>query len=197
MAKHVRALGIVAIVLALTAGPVLAEHHEEEAAPSEMDAWVALGKPGEHHGHLAMLAGTWKVEGQMWMAPGQDPVPLEGLMKNTMIMDGRYLETRYTSTFMGEPFEGRGIDAYDNGEGMYVATWIDTMSTMIGTYHGTCENDGKVRTMHHELKHPTGEVSKGKTVTTVIDKNTYKMEAWRSVDGGEFVKEMEFTAKRR
>jgi hypothetical protein len=143
-----------------------------------------------------MLAGTWKVTGQIWMAPDQDPVPMEGLMKNTMILDGRYLETRYTATFMGQPFEGRGLDAYDNGEGKYVATWIDTMSTMIGTYQGTCENDGKVRTMHHELKHPDGKVSKGKTVTTVIDDKTYKMEAWRSVDGGEPFKEMEFTATR-
>lgn len=199
MRKHLCVLGIVAFSMAVGLGFVLAAHHEEEQEMDPaMEAWVKAGVPGEHHQHLAAYAGEWEVKGQMWMEPGADPMPIEGVMTAKMVLGGRYLKTHYESEFMGQPFEGVGYDAYDNIKGKYVGTWMDTMSTMMPSFHGSCEDGGKTRTMKAKMEEPgTGKIWKSKSVTTWIDENSYKMESWRSAEGVEPFKEMEFTATRK
>ena len=199
MRKHLGVLGIVALSVAVGLGLALAAHHEEkqEMDPA-MEVWMQAGTPGEHHEHLAAFAGEWQVEGKMWMEPGSDPMPISGVMKAKMILGGRYLMTKYSSEFMGQPFEGIGFDGYDNIKGKYVGTWMDTMSTMMPTFHGKCEDGGKTRTMKGTIEEPgTGKIWKGKSVAKWVDENTYKMESWRSTEGVEPFKEMEFTATRK
>lgn len=99
---------------------------DEKAA---MDAWMKAGTPGDHHKHLADLEGTFDVTMRVWTAPATTPNVSKGVSVNRLILGGRWLEQRYTSTFMDQPFEGLGYTGYDNVRKEYVGTWMDTMST--------------------------------------------------------------------
>ncbi len=190
-------------VLLLAAGQVAAGEPQEPAEAPEaamMETYMKLATPGEHHKHLAHGVGTWDCAIKMWMAPGSPPMESTGVAEMRWVLGGRFVETVYKSNepFMGQSFEGRGLDGYDNHAQKYVGSWVDTMGTMMATSEGHCDGSGKVRTMVSEFTDPmSGQEVTTKSVTKVVDADTFTVEMYvASPDGGEF-KNFEMTAKRR
>ena len=77
---------------------------------------------------LATLAGTWQVTASFWSDPAAPPVISEATAVRTAILGGRVLEEIYSSTVMGQPFEGRAQTGYDRVTGRYWSVWIDNMN---------------------------------------------------------------------
>ena len=170
------------------------EPQSEEA----MEAYMKLATPGEHHEHLGRLVGNWDYTLKMW-EPGGNGEPMEtaGTMESNWILGGRFVQYKYEGTFMDQPFVGVGLDGYDNGKQEYTGVWMDTMSTFIMSSAGKCDGRGKVRTMLSESVDPSsGQPMKSKWVTTVLDKNSFKSEAFLLLPSGEF-KNFELLANRR
>lgn len=119
------------------------EGHEMPAMSAEekamMEAMEKASTPGPQHRMLASMTGDWTFEGTFWNAPGQPPMTTTGTATRTMILDGRVLVEKVTSTFMGQPFEGQGMTGYDNVTGAYWSTWMDNMSTGLMTSTGSCD----------------------------------------------------------
>jgi Protein of unknown function (DUF1579) len=167
-------------------------------AKAEMDAYMKLAQPGEHHKHLGNLAGKWKTSGKM-MTPGQPPIEMGGTMEASWILGGRYLQELHTGSFMGQPFEGRSLDGYDNITKEYFSTWVDNMGTGVMVFHGSCDDPCKVLTETAEGPDPmTGKVVKTKNVTTFVDPDTYRFEMYMVGAGkdGQDTKIMDMIAKR-
>jgi hypothetical protein len=168
-------------------------------AKAEMEAYMKLIQPGEHHKHLGNLAGKWKTSGKM-MTPGQPPIEMGGTMEASWILGGRYLQELHTGSFMGQPFEGRSLDGYDNMTKEYFSTWVDNMGTGVMVFRGSCDDPCKVLTETAEGPDPmTGNVVKSKNVTTFVDPDTYRFEMYMVGAGkdGQDTKIMEMIAKRQ
>ncbi len=166
---------------------------------AEMDAYAKLAMPGEHHQRLASLAGKWKVTGKAWMVPGQPPMEMSSTGEASWILGGRYLQEVHTGSFMGQPFEGRALDGYDNATHEYFSTWVDNMGTGIEVFRGKCDDPCNVLTETAEFVDPmSGKTMKTRSVITFVDKDTYRQEMYLvgAGPGGEDAKQMEFTAKR-
>jgi hypothetical protein len=164
---------------------------------AQMDAFAKLAMPGEHHKRLGSLVGKWKVTGKAWMMPGQPPTEMTSTMEASWILGGRFLQEVHTGNFMGQPFEGRSLDGYDNVAHEYVAIWADNMGTGVEIYRGSCDDPCKVLTETAEGLDPmTGKMMKTKSVTTFVDDDTYRMDMYVVGPGGQDVKMMEFAAKR-
>jgi hypothetical protein len=186
-------------LLLVAASP--AEEEGEGQAPPDMDAMMAefakLATPGPHHEHLGRLVGNWTFTSKYWGPTGGDPMETDGTMVTTWIMGGRFLQTELTTTFMDTPYQGFGIDGYDNGAKNYIAFWLDNMGTMVMQFEGMCENDGKVRTMTAKLNDPmTGQALEYRGVTTVLNDNSYLYESYALTPDGTETKQMELVAKR-
>lgn len=168
------------------------------AMDAAMAAWMKVATPGDHHKHLQQMTGTWKAAGTFWMMPDAPPMTSAGTMKGEMILDGRFLKSDYTGDMMGSVFRGMSIDGYDNQTHKHTGMWMDTMGTMIMTFEGTCENNGKVRTMHSEFTDPmTGQKVKMKTVTTMQSPDKFTYETWETKPGAEPRKAMEIVFTRQ
>ncbi len=166
---------------------------------AEMEAYAKLAAPGEHHKRLATLAGKWKVTGKAWLAPGQPPTDVASTMEASWILGGRYLQEVHTGSFMGQPFEGRQLDGYDNGAHEYFGTWVDNMGTGVLLFRGTCDDPCKVLTETSEEVDPmSGKSMKTRSVTTFVDNDTYRVEMYvvGTGPGGQDFKTMELAAKR-
>jgi len=190
--------GAALLALILAPAAIGADEKAKGAVPPEMEASMKLAAPGDHHKHLAAGIGKWDVAVKLWMAPGQPPAESTGTMESSWLLGGRFVETTYKGDLMGMPFEGHGVDGYDNGAHQYVSTWADNMGTMMMYFTGTCSDDGKVRTMTADFTDPvTGQKMKNRSVTTVKDASSFTYEAWM-VDGeGHEFKQMEMVAARR
>jgi len=182
----------------LAAGAVLAgdgQKDEPQVDPAAMQAWMAAMTPGEHHEHIRKMAGNFDYTIKMWMDPSSPPEESRGKRTAEMLLGGRYLEEKYTGTFMGMPFEGVGLLGYDNVGKRYVTTWIDNMSTGVMVGYGTCSKDGWEMTSE-SLDPVTGKTVTSKSKVSMPDDDTIVMEMWMPGPDGKDFKNMEMTCKR-
>ena len=109
-------------------------------APPEME------KPGEHHQHLKMMAGTWDVKLKMHHAPGQI---MEGTGVETARMQpgGFWLISDFSGTFAGMKFTGHGVLGYEAHKKRYTGVWTDSVASVILISDGQCEKNGYPNTM--------------------------------------------------
>jgi hypothetical protein len=183
-----RTIALVAAILLVATATWAQQAGEQPEMPSpeQMEAVMKLLQPGEHHEHLAQAVGKWTTVAKMWQMPGAPPTESEGTSEIVAVMDGRYLQMTFDGTFMGQPFKGMGIDGYDNIRKKHVGSWIDTMGSGIMNHEGTCSDDHKVVTTHAEVDDPmSGQRVKMRQVTTTIDKDHFKYEAFVNNPTGE------------
>jgi hypothetical protein len=184
---------VIAVTIALAAG---AAAQEGDMPPEMQQAMMKMMTPGEHHGHLAKLAGKYTFVGKSWMAPGAPPEEFTGTRDGEMILGGRFLRETTTSSFEGMPFEGIGFMAYDNGSEQYVSTWIDNMSTAVTTAMGSCSKDGWSLAGEH-FNAMTGGMSKFRNVIRPVNDDSFVFEWHESGPDGKEYKMMEITYTRQ
>ena len=157
------------------------------------------GTPGEHHASMQEMVGTWDVAGKFWMQPGQPPMESKGESTFTSILGGRYVQHEHTSQFGDKPFEGFGIDGYDNMKEKHIAFWIDSFGTSFYPMEGTCEDDHSVVTLFGEWPEPaTGGTMLVKSVSREVDADTVVYEMYiRHSEEEEWHQNMELTYTRQ
>jgi hypothetical protein len=194
-------------VLLGTSGLALAQGTQEQKpevnemgmTQEQMATMMKNITPGEAHKQLGKLAGDWTMTSRMFMVPGQPPVESPGTMHAETILGGRYVQSTWKGSMMGQPFEGRGTDGWDNVGKKYVSSWVDNMGTGILYSTGTCENGLKVCTVSGDMLDPsTGQKITIKSVVTWIDDNHFKNEMYHTDHpSGQEVKMMELDVVRK
>jgi hypothetical protein len=157
----------------------------QAAAPdSMMAAMMKLAAPGPQHEALEVMEGTWKATVKAY-GPTGEPTTSDGVSENRMILGGRYLEQRFKSTMMNQPFEGRGLTGYDNGAQHYTFAWVDNMSTVIMTGSGTMDDASKTLTVSATTPGPDGKPTEVRMVTKIVDANSHVFSMYGTMGGKE------------
>jgi hypothetical protein len=162
--------------IALTVSPGFAKEKKHEKAmdpQAMMEVWKRLAQPGEPHKLFATLAGSWTTQTKEWMEPGKPPMESTGTAEMKMLLDGRFLYQEYNGQMMGQPFNGVGIDGYDNLTKKYVTAWMDTMGTGIFFMEGTASRDGKTITLRGSHPEPGGGKMTHRAVWTIADADNH------------------------
>jgi hypothetical protein len=161
-----------------------------------MKAWQAYMTPGEAQAGMARYVGRWDVETRYWHVPGQPPEVTRGQAVYTMILGGRYLRSRYTGTSMGQPFEGMGLEGYDNALREYSSVWVDTMGTGMAVARGRLQPDGRTVVYHGTRTDPVtrSEVA-FRSEWIHVDASRWEFVIYETM-GGQEVKVMDMTATR-
>src|SRR5262245_22818450 len=151
-------------------------------SPEQMEAWNKVASPGPAHEVFKAVVGDFKADVTIFMP---DPHKSTGIMRNRLVLGGRYVENRYEGD--GGCVAGVGFMGYDNSKQKYTGLWMDTMSTMIMASQGSIDASGKVITMTAEVDCPShGGKHLSRNVTTIIDNDRHTYEMFMSgPDGGE------------
>jgi len=194
-------VSILALALLSMTGWAYAADEKKPAAPEmppEMAEYMKLAQPGEHHAHMAKMVGSWKAHSKFVMAPGAPPEESDGTMTARAVLDGRFFLSEYSSTMMGQPFNGIGMDGYDNYKKKHVSIWADSMGTMVLMFEGTCTQGGKVTEMRARFEDPvTKKMTDMRTLTTVKDDNTILFEMFGPGQDGKETRMGEITYTRK
>lgn len=162
------------------------------------EAYLRAATPGEHHAFLAAQVGTWDLTVTMWPAPGSPGLAGHGRLESRWILGRRFLESHFRAEVAGTVLEGKAIDGYDNLAEEYQTTWVDNTSTAVTVYRGTCDASGKVRTMTASYTDPVSErTGKTRGVTTRIDADDFRYDAYLVGEDGKSFHHLEMLAKRR
>jgi len=192
-------LAVLTLLVCLPAVHLAQEGSQEAPSPEEMmEAMMKLAAPGEHHEHLAMIAGDWTYNLKMWMPGSPEATESAGTVTSKWILGGRFLQSEMKGEFMGMPFHGIATDGYDTVNKQYISTWKDNMGTFMMHYSGQCNGSGKVRTMRSEFTDPmSGQKMKNRAITTVLTDDSYKYESFMVLPDENEFKNMEVVATRR
>ncbi len=118
---------------------------KKEPTPEQMQAAMEkVSAIGPNHKRLEPLVGKYKVDSKFWMKPGGEPEVATGTANFRWTLGDRYLVQDYQSKFMGQPFEGQGMFAYNNVGEQYESTWADSMGSEIMKSEGQVMPDGKI-----------------------------------------------------
>ena len=171
------------------------------AAPNQeqmMKAWTAYMTPGEAHGRLAKLAGSWTTKTKSWTDPAQPPEETTGTCEFRSVLGGRYLEQRFEGTMMGQPFSGIGFTGYDNVKRKYESFWIDSAGTGMMVMTGAPDPSGKKTVYTGSMLDPlTKKAVAMKAIDTKVDDDTVQFDMWAAGPDGKMAKVMEMTYTRK
>lgn len=168
------------------------------AAPNEkemMEKYMKAATPGPEHAELAKMAGKWNLEVSMFMAPGAPAQKSKATATYTSVMGGRFLQQEVKGDMNGQPFEGMGLEGYDNVTKQYFASWVDNMGTGAMMTKGKCAN--KKCTMHGKVPDAVAgkEVNIQETITQTDD-NHFTFVMWGPGPDGKLFKTLEIAYTR-
>ena len=153
-----------------------------------MEEATRLATPGPEHKRLDAMAGSFDATARWQHDPSQPEEVSKGKSTSEWILDGRFLQTSFEGSAMGQPFEGFGLMGFDNSKRQYEAFWTDSMGTMmLPIYRGTADANGKVITLRGEYDCPIRKQHIAfREVMTIADRNRYTIEFYeRQPDGTE------------
>lgn len=191
---------VTTLCVALMVSPALAKEKKHEKPMDEkamMELWKQAATPGEPHKLFATLAGSWTTATKEWMAPGKPPMETAGTAEMKMLLDGRFLYQEFNGQMMGQPFNGIGIDGYDNIRKKYVTAWMDSMGTGIFIMEGTASSDGKTITLRGSHPEPGGGKMSHRAIWKLIDNNTQQFDMYGAHHGQKEMKMMEIVYTRK
>lgn len=167
------------------------EHKEMAGDMAEMEAWVAANQPGSEHEVLQRMVGEWTYTTSGPMGES------EGTMHAESIFDGRYVLHHWKGSFMGQDFEGHGVDGYDTMQGKYVSGWIDNFSTGVMTSHGECANEDCTEMVSwSKAMGPNGEMQKSKSHFAWNGDDSFTMTMYMVPEEGDPVEQMTLVGTR-
>lgn len=181
-----------------------AKHAADAAMAEAMIRWEAHSTPGEHHKHMESWAGEWDLAVKHRMDPGAPWEESKSTSSAKMAMGGRYLIEKVKGAFdMGDggppaEFEGMALMGYDNSKQKYFSIWIDNFGTGMMEEWGTCDGAGKVLTTTGRVYDPMiGAERDSKSVSTVVDSDTRRLEMYTPGPDGTMFVNLEIIYTRR
>jgi hypothetical protein len=157
---------------------------------------VKTDMPGAIHQHLADLAGSWDVSTR-YVIGGKEHEG-KASCEAKMILGGRFLQQDYSSRFQGQPYHVLQVWGYDNTRKKSIEIMMDTNGTGLIHNEGTVSEDGKVITNLGESLDPqSGKPYKLRTVTTIVDRDSFTIDWYGTEEGGKEAKTVTLTHKRK
>jgi Protein of unknown function (DUF1579) len=128
-------------------------------------------KPGSEHARLKEMVGTWDTVMEMG---GQKS---KGTATYKSICGGMWIASDFESELGGVPFQGHGMDGYDQLKKKYIGHWFDSMSSTPMTMEGNFDADHKVLTMTGSSPGPDGKPQKFRATNEMkgTSQMTFKM----------------------
>ncbi|MDH3216483.1 MAG: DUF1579 domain-containing protein [Candidatus Krumholzibacteria bacterium] len=201
MRKTLLGLALIALSAAVVASVSFAgkEKDKKYAADeqAQMQAYMEVGAPNEHHEAFKKRVGQWNAEVKMWQAPNTDPMVSTGKSKYELSMGGRFLTQYYEGDMMGMKFVGMGVAGYDKTIDKHTTFWIDSMGTQAMYTEGECSDHCNVESYRTTINDPmSGKEMKVKMVTKLIDENKHVFEWYNPGPDGKEFKSMEIVYTR-
>jgi hypothetical protein len=105
-------------------------------------AYEPRSAPGAGKKYLERFVGNWQVEKTFYPRNG-DPAKTKGDCRQTLIHDGRFLQSEFVFEQDGRKTTGLGLVGFDPETGQFTTVWTDSRSTRMSLRQSQEPFDGK------------------------------------------------------
>jgi hypothetical protein len=163
-----------------------------------MEVYTKAATPGPEHLEMAKLSGTWALDVTSWMVPGAPPEKSTATAQFESILGGRYLQQRVHGEMGGQPFDGMGLEGFDNVSKERFSVWMDNMGTGSLLSQGKCAVGAKTCTFSGRMNDPlTGKPCKMREVLTRTSDDAFTFDMYGPDPSGKEFHMMQIVYKRQ
>ncbi len=156
-----------------------------------------LSVPGEEHQKLNVLAGSWDVIVKIPVGQGKT-VEGRSTCEAKWVMDNRFLRQEYSSVFGGKPLTVVRYLGYDRYKSEFIELQFESTHTDVMHNKGMISADGKtITSFGTAIDLASGREAHVRTLTTMIDANTFTLEMQYTDPISKETKTITLTHKRR
>jgi hypothetical protein len=112
--------------LAVAGGPAGAQAQEPRKDPQA--SYEPNSRPGAGQKYLESFVGDWEVTKVFYPRSGE-PVRTQGTCRQTMIHDGRFLQSEFVFDQGGRKTTGLGLIGFEPATGQFTSVWTDSRQT--------------------------------------------------------------------
>ena len=164
---------------------------------SLIETMVRHAMPAEQHRLLDRMVGRWKTAVKYRMTADAPVVESEGTCRRKWILGNRFVLSEFDGGDLALPFQAIAIYGYDRFEEKYTSAWVDSLSTAITTYLGTCEEPCDVINFIGRHGDPwTGTKRQSRGVTRFLSDDKHVLALYESGRDGREYKVLEIVYTR-
>jgi hypothetical protein len=143
MRFHIRVLvaGLAMVLLTGSSQP------PEKKQRDPQSAFEPRSGPGAGQKYLETFVGDWDVE-KTFYPRGGDPAKTKGTCRQTMIHDGRFLQSEFVFEQDGKKTTGLGLVGFDPESGQFTTVWTDSRSARMSLRQSQEPFNGKEIVLH-------------------------------------------------
>jgi hypothetical protein len=143
MRFHIRVL-VVGLAMVLLTG---SSQPPEKKQRDPQSAFEPRSGPGAGQKHLETFVGDWDVE-KTFYPRGGDPAKTKGTCRQTMIHDGRFLQSEFVFEQDEKKPTGLGLVGFDPESGQFTTVWTDSRSARMSLRQSQEPFNGKEIVLH-------------------------------------------------
>jgi hypothetical protein len=143
MRFHIRVL-VVGLAMVLLTG---SSQPPEKKQRDPQSAFEPRSGPGAGQKYLETFVGDWDVE-KTFYPRGGDPAKTKGTCRQTMIHDGRFLQSEFVFEQDGKKTTGLGLVGFDPESGQFTTVWTDSRSARMSLRQSQEPFNGKEIVLH-------------------------------------------------
>jgi hypothetical protein len=140
-------------------------------------------RPGAGQEFLKQFVGDWDVAKAFYPRGGGEPARAKGICRQTMIHDGRFLQSEFVFGDGPGRSTGLGLIGFEPATGRFTSVWTDSRQTRMSFRQANDKFDGHQIVLYSQALGGEPEGRRSKTVTKLEDNGNKIVHRQFSVGG--------------
>ncbi len=126
--------------------------------------------PGAGQKFLGRFVGDWRVSKSFFPRSGE-PIRAVGTCRQSMIHDGRFLQSDFVFEQNGKKTTGQGLVGFESESGLFTSVWTDSRQTKMSFRQSRDTFDGERIVLYSKSVEPEGKDARRSKTITHLDAN--------------------------
>jgi hypothetical protein len=127
------------------------------------------GAPGAGQKYLQRFVGDWDVA-KTFFRPNGDPSKSQGICRQSMIHEGKFLQSEFTFESPNGKSVGMGLIGFESNSGKFTSVWTDSRQTRMSFRQSKDKFNGEEIVLYGtSFEPPAADARKSKTVSKLED----------------------------
>jgi hypothetical protein len=160
------------LALVCAAGTIGAQPPQDKKDPQSK--FEPRSNPGAGQKLLAKFVGDWDVV-KVFHPRSGEPVQTKGTCRQTMIHDGRFLQSDFTFGTGASKTSGMGIIGFEAETGKFTSIWTDSRSTRVSLRHSEDKFNGEEIVLYSRTLGASGKEARRSRTLTRLEEDGRKL----------------------